>query len=169
MKGGRGVRANPRRTVRFSSQRTQQAAVCRAKSMRGGDRELPPLALLFPPWVHYPLPPLPMTWPTLFSRPFSSFGLPPLFLPFACSLLLNLRRTNAPDRAHPRCDPPPPTHSRSRSPAPSKRAPDPLRANKLYYFYHGPPRAISHATLRTIRARRDFVVLHIGLIGRADL
>lgn len=44
------VRANPQRTVRFPSQRTQQAAVCRAKSMRGGDRELSPLALPLPSW-----------------------------------------------------------------------------------------------------------------------
>lgn len=34
--------------VRSLSQRTQQAAVCRAKSMRAGDRELPPLSYFFP-------------------------------------------------------------------------------------------------------------------------
>lgn len=36
--------------VRSLSQRTQQAAVCRAKSMRAGDRELPPPLVLLPSW-----------------------------------------------------------------------------------------------------------------------
>lgn len=89
--------------VRSLSQRTQQAAVCRAKSMRAGDRELPPLPLvLLPSWhaILFHLYPCRNQPSSLVCPPLAAF--PPLFLSFVRILLRISGYTNAVGHAHPR-------------------------------------------------------------------
>lgn len=135
--------------VRSLSQRTQQAAVCRAKSMRAGDRELPPPSRTSSLMTCYPLPPLPCrNQPSsLAYPPLAAF--PPLFLSFVRILLRISGYTNAVGHAHPRFNPPLPFPAALRFlfPFPFPASPflfhlhkdtaNSPRANKLYYFYQG--------------------------------
>lgn len=72
------TRQPTKRRVRLTRQTAQQPTVCRAKSIRGGDRELP-LAPSFHPRLppDYPLPPPRL--PTLFCSLVSFFGMPLTF------------------------------------------------------------------------------------------
>lgn len=135
--------------VRSLSQRTQQAAVCRAKSMRAGDRELPPPLVLLPSWhaILFHLYPCRNQPSSLACPPLAAF--PPLFLSFVRILLRISGYTNAVGHAHPRFNPPLPFPAALRFlfPFPFPASPflfhlhkdtaNSPRTNKLYYFYQG--------------------------------
>lgn len=83
------TRQPTKRRVRLTRQTAQQPTVCRAKSIRGGDRELP-LAPSFHPRLlpDYPLPPPFSAPPILFCSLVSFFGMP---LTFSLAPLPNKR------------------------------------------------------------------------------
>lgn len=140
--------ASKQRTVRFPESETQQTAVCRAKSMRAGDRELP-LSYFFLPRgtlssstsTHTTANPLHSR--VLLFRSSTSHSA------FRCFPFANLRRTNATGRAHPLCNPLCP---RSLSPLQDTTTPSIPEVNKLY-FYHARATLTASATFAAISSR----------------